>query len=89
MPGGDKTGPGGTGPMTGKKMGYCSGNDFEGSQPAGRGMGWRRGAGRGFGLRFRGGVKENTIRNASANPLLDEIKSLKERLNFLEKNQGS
>ncbi|UCH14781.1 MAG: DUF5320 domain-containing protein [Bacteroidales bacterium] len=25
MPGGDKTGPDGQGPMTGRKMGYCAG----------------------------------------------------------------
>lgn len=27
MPGGDGTGPAGLGPMTGRGMGYCAGND--------------------------------------------------------------
>jgi len=31
MPGGNKKGPEGKGPMTGKKMGYCSGNSTPGS----------------------------------------------------------
>jgi len=40
MPGIDKTGPLGQGPMTGRGMGLC-----------GRGMGYGRGFGRGFGFR--------------------------------------
>lgn len=44
MPGGDRTGPMGQGPMTGRGMGYCTGN----VQPGfGCGPG-RRGRGRGF-----------------------------------------
>lgn len=49
MPRGDRTGPWGDGPKTGRMMGYCAGNDHPGymvSQP---------GMGRGFGRRFRGG----------------------------------
>lgn len=48
MPGGDRTGPAGEGPMTGRKLGFCGGGDGPGWAGAGRGMGRGRG-GRGFG----------------------------------------
>ena len=49
MPGGDRTGPTGMGPMTGRGMGYCGGYDRPGfTNPiAGRGMGMGRGFGGG------------------------------------------
>jgi len=51
MPRGDRTGPEGMGPMTGRGMGYCSGYDTPGfANPAGAGFG--RGMARGWG---RGG----------------------------------
>jgi len=53
MPGGDRTGPAGAGPMTGRAAGYCAGypvpghtNPIGGRGFFGRGMG--RGGGRGF-----------------------------------------
>jgi hypothetical protein len=53
MPGGDRTGPAGAGPMTGRSAGYCAGypvpgymNPVGGRGFFGRGMG--RGGGRGF-----------------------------------------
>ena len=54
MPGGDRTGPAGLGPMTGRAAGYCAGNPGPGfSNPIpGRGFGGRgggRGRGRGWG----------------------------------------
>ena len=60
MPGGDRTGPGGMGPMTGRGAGYCAGNNVPGymNPYGGRGMGYGRmmggrgggfGRGRGFG----------------------------------------
>ena len=51
MPGGDKTGPQGYGPRTGRGLGYCSGNDHPGyaTTPYGRGFGFFRRRGRGFG----------------------------------------
>jgi hypothetical protein len=62
MPGGDRIGPLGEGPMTGKGLGYCGGFDAPGyayMQPfLGRGRGFGRGRGRGmrrgmgFGLRW-------------------------------------
>ncbi len=64
MPGGDKRGPNGEGPMTGRSVGYCADNDQpgymnpgpggggmrrgQGGQGGGLGRRWRRGAG-GFG----------------------------------------
>lgn len=55
MPRGDRTGPMGYGPRTGRGMGYCSGYDAPGYMHPGPGMGWGRGGfyggrwGRGFG----------------------------------------
>jgi hypothetical protein len=59
MPGGDRTGPAGLGPMTGRAAGYCAGYGVPGYiNPIpgrgffgrGRGRGWfGRGMGRGFG----------------------------------------
>ena len=56
MPRGDRTGPMGSGPMTGRGMGYCggyAGPGFMSSGPGygfGRGGGFGRGFGRGFGF---------------------------------------
>lgn len=60
MPGGDRKGPMGEGPMTGRGLGLCAGNDTPGSvteTETGRGMGrgMGRGFGRGMGRGFRGG----------------------------------
>jgi len=59
MPGGDRTGPGGMGPMTGRAAGYCAGYSMPGyaNPVGGRGYGgWGRGGGfgrgRGFGRGF-------------------------------------
>ena len=51
MPRGDRTGPTGMGPMTGRVAGYCAGYGMPGfANPAfGRGFGFGRGGGRGFG----------------------------------------
>ncbi len=54
MPRGDRTGPMGSGPMTGRGLGYCAGNPVPGfmSPLPGRGFwGWGRGRGRGRGWR--------------------------------------
>jgi len=48
MPGGDRTGPLGMGPMTGRGAGYCAGNANPGYMNAGAGFGGRRFFGRGF-----------------------------------------
>jgi len=51
MPGGDRTGPVGYGPRTGRSMGFCAGAPQPGyANPGfGRGMGRGGGRGRGFG----------------------------------------
>lgn len=50
MPAGDKTGPMGMGPMTGRAAGYCGGHENPGyGNPGPRmGMAWRRGWGRDY-----------------------------------------
>lgn len=61
MPSGDRTGPNGMGPATGRQMGYCSGYPQPGYM-TGSGGPWARGfgrhsgrnSGRGFGRRGRG-----------------------------------
>jgi len=58
MPYGDRTGPMGQGPMTGRALGFCAGYDSPGytkgaGMGMGRGFGFGRGWGRGRG--FRGG----------------------------------
>lgn len=60
MPGGDRTGPAGLGPMTGRAAGYCAGYSIPGYMNpvlargfSGRGRGWfNRGMGRGRGRRW-------------------------------------
>ncbi|MHA1733945.1 MAG: DUF5320 domain-containing protein [Promethearchaeota archaeon] len=62
MPFGDRTGPAGLGPRTGRGLGYCNGYPHPGNAvPGGMGMGWGwgrgygRGGGRGLGLGWRRG----------------------------------
>ena len=67
MPWGDRTGPRGFGPMTGRGAGYCAGNSGPGYMNPGigfgrgfgfgRGRGMSRGFGRGFGF-GRGNYQE-------------------------------
>jgi len=56
MPGGDRTGPAGMGPMTGRAAGYCAGYGVPGYMNPGYGRGfWGRGfggGGRGWRNRF-------------------------------------
>jgi hypothetical protein len=51
MPGGDRSGPEGKGPMTGRRGGYCAGSEKPGyrAEAGGRGGSWRQRAGRGLG----------------------------------------
>jgi hypothetical protein len=63
MPGGDRTGPFGAGPRTGRAAGYCTGNRMPGfanfggrGMGAGGGFGYGRGFGRGRGNRFYAGA---------------------------------
>jgi hypothetical protein len=55
MPGGDRTGPTGKGPLTGRGAGFCAGDDRPGYGPfRGFGRGFGRGGGGGWGFRGRG-----------------------------------
>ncbi|HDQ25888.1 MAG TPA: hypothetical protein ENN43_03980, partial [bacterium] len=67
MPGGDRTGPLGAGPMSGRAAGFCGGNGMPGymnwgfgrggsgfGRGRGFGRGFRAGAGRGFGFGYAG-----------------------------------
>lgn len=94
MPGFNRTGPSGTGPMTGRQMGRCSGNsaDFPGrgfrnfrrgfrglGRGAGRGAGFRRGNPFGYSHEdFAPGVSDETL-------LENEVRTLKDQLSHVEK----
>lgn len=54
MPGGDRTGPRGQGPTTGRAAGFCNGNDTPGYDNPQRVRGFGRGGGMGFGGGGRG-----------------------------------
>ena len=96
MPRGDRTGPSGEGPNTGRGMGYCTGNDHPGFMNAisNRGRGYGRGFhggagyGRGAGLGFRGGFgsyNPGNISDVSEKTLIEnEIRILKDQLSALE-----
>ena len=47
MPGGDRTGPEGRGPISGRGLGFCAGYIIPGHGPR-YGRGWGRGFGRGY-----------------------------------------
>ena len=54
MPGGDRTGPMGRGPMTGRAAGLCAGYPYPGYTTPGYGQGFGRGRGQGVGRGFWG-----------------------------------
>ena len=93
---GDRTGPSGEGPTTGRGMGYCTGNDHPGymNSFSNRGGGYGRrfqggpGYGRGAGLGFRGGYgnyNPGNISDVSEKTLIEnEIRILKDQLSALE-----
>ncbi len=95
MPGGDRTGPNGNGPMTGGRMGYCK--DDNSNTGTGQNYGYGRGGGReqsfgfgrGVGLGFRRGAGFYAGRNSpeqyGGTNLMKEIDVLKDRLSLLEK----
>jgi len=97
MPGGDRTGPAGEGPKTGRRMGYCVGNEHPGfvnlysnwGKGYGRGFRGGFGHGRGFGFGFRRGDKNSyheSILNVSEKTMIEnEIRILKDHLSSLEK----
>ncbi|MCK5135680.1 MAG: DUF5320 domain-containing protein [Bacteroidales bacterium] len=92
MPRGDKTGPAGDGPLTGRRMGDCAGSDYQGfiNWGGGYGRGFRGGFGhgRGSGLRFGKGYGhyyQGSVPGVSEKTLIEnEIKILKDQLSSLE-----
>ena len=92
MPRGDRTGPLGQGPMTGRGLGDCSGYERSGwfgggfGRGFGAGRGFRRGYGRGFGFGWGAGPVANDP--ASEKSWLDSaITGLKNQLRNLEKRR--
>lgn len=95
MPGGDRTGPMGMGPMTGWGRGFCARS--VGSSWFGRGIrgerGWRNqfyatgltGWQRSYPISQK---EESEILKEQAEYLSSELESIRSRLNELEQNQG-
>jgi len=75
MPRGDRTGPNGQGPMTGRRMGYCAGNNAPGytEQGFGRGQGIGRGFGRGFGRRANWNYETPIVQTQYKEPTKEEV----------------
>ena len=90
MPRGDKKGPAGLGPLTGRRMGYCAGNtNSESNSGIGFGRGMRNGNGRGFnqgsGRGFGRNLNSQGTQNFSNKEAIEsEINIIKEQLSFLE-----
>lgn len=97
MPRGDKTGPNGNGPRTGRGLGYCAGNNrpgyltdnnFRQGRGFGRGYGFRNGGGRGFGFGYRHEFSDNYTENyidVSEKTIIEnQINVLKDKLTALE-----
>jgi hypothetical protein len=89
MPGFDKTGPKGQGPLTGRRRGYCSGNETEiitGMFDRGHRWGLARGdRGRaGMGWRWRGPDWKEADQSVQER-IESEIRVLQEQIAYLEK----
>ena len=96
MPGGDRTGPYSEGPMTGRGLGYCEGNEqpgfMSGRSFSGRwqGRAFRRGFGNrhGFGFGFRHGFQNPypaNVPDVSEKTMIEnEIRVLKDQMSSLE-----
>ena len=86
MPGRDRTGPSGFGPMTGRRMGFCADNDNQ--YYSNRGLGFRRGYGRGYGRGFGYGLGNQYIENnpnvSDKTIIENDIRILKDQLSSLE-----
>lgn len=97
MPSGDRTGPAGMGPMTGRAMGFCAGYPVPGTMNPGGGGGFRgfgrgRGGGRGWRHQFyatgvpgwaRGGYGFGAaVPTAPSNEF--ELEALKQQAEFMQ-----
>jgi len=97
MPYGDRTGPKGMGPRTGRGFGFCNGYGMPGYASGRAGMGFRRGFGRGYGREYRawpggyGAWSEGPYYSNAPFPqkedewLANRAEALKEELKFIEK----
>ena len=92
MPRGDRTGPDGMGPMTGRGMGYCAGYAAPGYMSGGYGMGrGRGGVGRGRGYRRMQTMPVQPMWEYAGYPAgqpypaVDEKEALKHQADYLEK----
>jgi hypothetical protein len=65
MPGGDRTGPQGEGPKTGRGLGYCNDNNQSGDSASQRARGFGRRGGRGRSLRRARGAGRGSGRAGS------------------------
>jgi hypothetical protein len=93
MPGFDRTGPEGAGPMTGRQLGRCAGNTsvipgrgYRGGRFGyrGRGFGWGRGLGFRWGNPFRY-YADDYIPASDETVLENEVRTLRDQLNYFEK----
>ncbi len=98
MPGRDRTGPEGMGPMTGRQMGNCNTDiqpesnfrAMEANRDSVAGRGYGRGACRGGGMGFRRGhgfrlSNRERVTASGQDPQQDDMKTLQERVQALEK----
>jgi len=101
MPRGDRTGPEGMGPKTGRGLGFCSGSSAPGYVYPSPGQGFGRGFGRGPGLAFRWGRTQwgsgpyyqhpvnpyfpAPTREEELNMLQSQAKDLQQTLNQIQK----
>ena len=84
MPRGDGTGPMSGGPMTGRGLGFCSGDNvvkYGNGLRMGLGLGCRRG----FGGGFRRGFAVNPTINTQKELLQEQKEILQNRLDVIEK----
>lgn len=82
MPRGDRTGPAGAGPMSGRGAGFCAGYQTTGFQNSGGGFG--RGCGRGFGFRNRFVQPGQSAQTTELRELKDQMTRIEKRLGELQ-----
>jgi len=90
MPGFDRTGPEGRGPMTGRGAGYCAGKEIPpvSNREFGYGRGRMRGFGRGFGFGWGRREEIQSLKNQS-NQLQNELDRVNKRVQELEADKDN
>lgn len=85
MPAGNRMGPEGRGPLTGRRMGLCVGNNVSDSSfSGGFGRGFRRGNSGAFRRGFGNFKSPNFQTLSDKEAITNEMNDLKEQLSFLE-----